>query len=348
MELANIEKNDLIKYIFVILFIEILFVTFMIFVVYKLISSVLEVQKMKMENYIDMVDKYVITSSTDLKGKINYVSEAFCAISGYTKEELIGKNHNIVRHEDMPKSIYEVLWSTIKKGNTWVGEIKNKTKDGGFYWVKANISPLYEEGKHIGYMAVREDITSKKKMEELSVTDPLTGLYNRRKFHEVATNELARVKREIESNQEPVRQLFFILLDVDHFKQYNDNYGHDQGDVVLQEVAKTLQLSLKRATDFAFRLGGEEFGILIVDDNLLSVKKYAQMIRESIENMKIEHCFSSCSSFVTASLRLSVSNEHFGFDLENLYQRADKALYKSKELGRNKVETYMLVGKNDG
>jgi diguanylate cyclase (GGDEF)-like protein/PAS domain S-box-containing protein len=325
-----------------------LFVSFMIIVVYRLINDTLESQKNQMERYINLVDKYVITSSTDLKGIITNVSEAFCEISGYTKDELIGKNHNIVRHEDMPKTVYEIMWKSIKNGEIWNGEIKNKKKDGDYYWVNAHVSPVYENHILIGYTAVREDITNKKKMEELSVTDPLTGLYNRRKFHEIALTELNRVKRDIENKKENISQVFFILLDVDNFKQYNDNYGHDKGDLALKEIASVLQLSLKRSTDFAFRMGGEEFGVIVIDNDLLNVKSFANLIRNNIENSKIEHKYNTASNYVTASFGISMSNEHFGYNLDSLYNRADKALYRAKELGRNKVEVYKLTGESHG
>lgn len=348
LEIESENKNNLIKIVFVILFLEILFVSFMIIVVYKLVNDTLESQKKKMETYINLIDKYVITSSTDLEGNITYVSDAFCNISGYTKNEIIGKNHNIVRHEDMPKNVYEIMWETIKNQETWSGELKNKTKDGRSYWVKAYISPIYEDKKHIGYTAIREDITAKRNMEELSVTDPLTALYNRRKFHEIATMELNRLKRDIQEKKENIHQVFFILLDVDNFKLYNDTYGHDKGDAVLKEVANCLRFSLKRSTDFAFRIGGEEFGLIVIDDNLLNVKELADNIRQNIENLKIEHTQNTASSYVTASLGIGMSNEHFGYDLDGLYNRADKALYRAKETGRNKVEVYKLVSENDG
>jgi len=107
-----------------------------------------------------VMDKYIISSITDLKGKIIDVSQAFCNISGYAREELIGKNHNIVRHPDMPKEAFAELWSKITKGESWSGKVKNLQKDGGFYWVYANIEPLFDaQGKIDSYISVRLDIT---------------------------------------------------------------------------------------------------------------------------------------------------------------------------------------------
>lgn len=96
-----------------------------------------------------------ITSKTDLKGIITYVNEDFLKISGFTYEELIGQPHNLIRHPEMPQEAFRDLWETVKKQNSWVGLVKNRCKNGDYYWVDANVSPIYEDGKHIGYMSVR-------------------------------------------------------------------------------------------------------------------------------------------------------------------------------------------------
>jgi PAS domain S-box-containing protein len=107
-----------------------------------------------------VMDKYIISSVTDLSGKIIDVSQAFCNISGYTKEELIGSAHNIVRHPDMPKEAFKELWRKIKKGESWSGKVKNLKRDGGFYWVYANIEPLFNsKGEIDSYVSIRLDIT---------------------------------------------------------------------------------------------------------------------------------------------------------------------------------------------
>lgn len=97
----------------------------------------------------------VIVSSTDLKGIITYANRKFCEISGYTKDELKGKNHNILRHPDMPKAAFQELWDTIQDGKEWTGIIKNLRKDGKYYWVYSHIAPTIHEGKAVGYTAVR-------------------------------------------------------------------------------------------------------------------------------------------------------------------------------------------------
>jgi len=119
----------------------------------------------------DGFDTNVIASKTDLKGCITYASRKFIEVSGYSQEELLGKNHNIVKHTQEGNEIFLKMWSDITNDKTWRGEIKNRKKDGSYYWVYAVISPLYnKDGKKIGYSAIREDIPDKKKVIELNAT----------------------------------------------------------------------------------------------------------------------------------------------------------------------------------
>ena len=137
----------------------------------QLQKSILEIEEKNVEikTLLKIFEKNIIASKTDLKGKITYISDAFCAISGYSQEELLGKSHNIVRHPDVPKSAFKDLWDTIKSGKTWEGEVKNLKKNGEFYWVDAVVTPDFDANNNIvGYSAIRQDITSKKEVEELS------------------------------------------------------------------------------------------------------------------------------------------------------------------------------------
>ena len=126
-----------------------------------------KIKEQNLKNQLALTDEHIIISSTDIEGNITYASKAFCEISGYEFSELEGKNHRIVRHPDMSNELYTNLWETIKKEKTWKGIIKNRKKDGGYYWVEASISPVYNlENKLIGYTAIRKDITNEKKIEE--------------------------------------------------------------------------------------------------------------------------------------------------------------------------------------
>ena len=107
-----------------------------------------------------------IISKTDLKGIITYANTPFCKLSGYSKEELIGKPQNILRHPDMPKAIFKTLWNTIEKGETFRGFIKNLRKDGRYYWIEIIIQPTYDEnGVKVGYIATRNPISESDKIK---------------------------------------------------------------------------------------------------------------------------------------------------------------------------------------
>ena len=290
----------------------------------------------QIDRYAETVDKYVITSSTDEKGIIRSVSKAFCKISGYSREELIGKNHNIVRHPDMPNSVYDDLWQTIQSGKTWSGEIKNAKKDGGFYWVDVNIAPQFDQqGEITGYTAIRQDITDKKHIEQLSVTDPMTGLYNRRHF----SHQFDQSAKEALNDQQ---QLAFLIFDVDKFKQYNDNYGHQAGDEVLTSIGDAMKIVAKKHNAFAYRLGGEEFALLYASTNTESATQCAEEMRIAIEQLGITHDYNEVAKVVTASFGLYLSTGNT--DLETCYQKGDELLYQAKEGGRNRVVTELNSG----
>ena len=170
----------------------------------------------------------------------------------------------------------------------------------------------------------------KKRIEEISIHDELTKLYNRRHFNKVLHDELNRAKRD-------KKLLSFMMIDVDNFKLYNDNYGHQEGDNVLFEIANVLNNYCKRAGDFAFRLGGEEFGILFSELTKEESKIYADAIREAVEDLKIPHEKNSISSFVTISVGLLSISPDEKITEDEIYKKADDLLYKAKESGRNRV-----------
>ncbi len=309
--------------------ISIVFLIIILIIVYK--NKSINKLNIKMQKFINLVDENVITSSTDIKGNIIDVSKAFCDISGYSRKELLGKNHRIIKHPDIKKSLYKEIWKTITSGKTWKGEIKNKTKNGGYYWVSTTISPEFDsKGNIVKYVSIRQDITDKKRVEEISITDELTTLSNKRHFNEMFLIEINRAKRD-------ERIFGFLIFDIDHFKQYNDNYGHQKGDQVLEEVGKAIQMFCKRSSDFAFRIGGEEFGIIFSPQSTEYAVSFAQKLRENIENLQIEHKYNSISNNITVSIGLYVAKAENIKHSKEIYKLADEALYQAKKQGRNKV-----------
>ncbi|QNM88752.1 cache domain-containing protein [Aliarcobacter cryaerophilus] len=283
----------------------------------------------KLQDYINIVNQNVIISSTNIQGVITEVSEAFCEISGYKKDELIGKSHNIVRHPNTPTSFYKEMWNTLLSKKEWRGEIKNLAKNGDIYWIYAIITPILKNSEIIGFTSIKSNITNKKHIEELSITDDLTKIYNRRFFNIKIEEEINRAKRD-------KKELCLIILDIDFFKQYNDTYGHPQGDIVIKSVANVLKNRTNRADDFAFRVGGEEF-VIITHIEKDKVFDYANSIKDDIENLKIEHRGNKASKYVTISLGVVCKNAIEINSSKEIYKKADDNLYEAKRSGRNCV-----------
>ena len=294
------------------------------------LNSVLEnkiATKRTLQDYVDIVNENIIISSTNKEGIITDVSEAFCKISAYSRQELIGQNHSLIRHPDTPDSFYKDMWDTLLSKKEWKGEIKNKDKNNNDYWVLAIIKPVIKDDEIVGFTAIRTNITDKKHIEHLSITDDLTQLFNRRFFNVKIDKEINRAKRENS-------YLSFLIIDVDYFKDYNDNYGHQAGDVALIEVANVLKKYTNRSSDFAFRLGGEEFGIITRLDKD-KVIEFANNIKNEIESLHIEHKRSKVSEHLTISIGIA---SRIGFELLDtnaLYKEADDSLYEAKNNGRN-------------
>ena len=125
----------------------------------------------------------LIVSRTDLKGIITYANDTFLDISGYTKDELLGQNHNIVRHPDMPSSIFKNLWDTIKAKKQWNGNVKNLRKDNGFYWLNATISGVYKDGVLVEYKSIRVPLTYEEKLKTQKEYDLLKKQNNEKTRH---------------------------------------------------------------------------------------------------------------------------------------------------------------------
>jgi diguanylate cyclase (GGDEF)-like protein/PAS domain S-box-containing protein len=281
--------------------------------------------KFDLQRYQELVDDNIIISRTDLKGRIEYVSEAFCEISGYSKDELIGQNHNIVRHPDMPKKLYKDMWDNIQSDNSWSGEIKNLRKDGSDYWVKATISPwIDQDGQKIGYIGIRLDICDKKKVEKLAITDRLTQIYNRIKLDEV-------ISAQLEVSSVNNRAFSLIIIDIDHFKSVNDTYGHQVGDIVLKETVDVINSSI-RSEDIFGRWGGEEFLIIAPSTDKKTAIILANRIRKNIAKFEFTTVGRKTASFGVTSYQSGDSDE-------SMIQRADEALYMAKESGRDRVES---------
>ena len=168
-----------------------------------------------------------------------------------------------------------------------------------------------------------------KKLAKVSYTDTLTNLHNRRYFNLIYERELKRAKRS-------KTYISFMMVDIDFFKQYNDTYGHLEGDEALKKVAKVLQANFKRPSDYIFRLGGEEFGVLLSETDESNTARLARALCDNIKGAHIKHQKSSICEYLTLSIGIACCVADRSLDNELLLSKADEMLYKAKETGRDK------------
>lgn len=277
----------------------------------------------KINKYLNMIDKNILISFIDTEGDITYISDALCKLIGYKKEDIIGKKHNIFQHQDVSKSKIKNIWDTIKQEKTWKGEIKNVKKDGSPFWTKVTIKPNYnEENRLKGYTIIRYDVTIKKELKKTTLTDTLTQIPNGLHLDNNYKNEVERAKRYNGT-------FSLILIDNDLFKNINDNYGHQVGDVILKEIASILKNNISKL-DILNRWGGEEFLIICPEIKALNAQILAKKIKDKIE----QHGFTTTEN-ITCSFGVS---QYISDDKnKETFHRADKAFYIVKESGRNRI-----------
>lgn len=285
---------------------------------------------------------------SDVRGYCIWVNRAFSDITGYLPEEVVGKSLSILKSGVQGDDYYKNLWQTITSGKIWVGEIVNKHKSGRLYWEEMTIAPVYNEKHELtNYIAIKQDITLRKKMEaesnaqmqeiltlqrqlrEQAIRDPLTGLYNRRVLEEA-------LEREVSNAQRDDRGFCIAMIDLDNFKNINDRFGHQAGDLVLKSLAKILDANTRRG-DITCRYGGEEFSVLMPNASLEGAQRRAQQWRKAFQ---LQHqIFNGQDVQITLSIGVAHYPDH-GADGHSVLDAADKAMYRSKQKGKNQVNVF--------
>lgn len=284
----------------------------------------------------------------DLSGRIIMVSEAATKIFGYDPGEGPGMSvMDFIVPEDHERAQANIV-KMIQKNYPGPNEYRAIRKDRSCFDIEVNNALIRDQqGKPIRMVLIARDITNRKKAEQQiqelvqqlknerdlaqsnSLTDSLTGLANRRFFDNALRAEFSR-------HQRSGLPLSLIMLDVDHFKKYNDHYGHLAGDQCLRELARTLKSVVERAHDIVARYGGEEFVVILPDTNGQGALVLAERIREAVLMIGLPHAESDLSEYVTISLGIAATPDHPLTDGAQLVALADQALYKAKKNGRNR------------
>lgn len=271
---------------------------------------------------------------TDSKGKIVSINKSFSKITGYRKDEVIGKSPSILNSGIHDKQFYEGMWESLKNNSAWQGEIWNKRKNGEIYpeWlsIAKAVNPKYNEEF---YIAIFTDITSLKeadrKLHFYANHDILTKLANRVQFE-------SHLKSTIESCKRRNSKIALFFVDLDKFKDVNDTYGHTVGDEMLKTVAKRLEQSIRKE-DFIARLGGDEFVLIIKD--VKNDEDMLNLAHKINENIKEPIVITDKVFFMSLSIGISIFPDH-GKDSEDLIKHSDAAMYEVKENGRNGYRLY--------
>lgn len=280
------------------------------------------------KEYLEIIDQNILSFSIDLFGNINSVSSAYQHAIKVGMSEMIGIHFNEMVSKSQPELILSGTKSNI---NDWIGELKISNGINHHIWVKAKAVPrIYSAPDQQGFTFICEDISDKKLLEKLSVTDPLTGMHNRRDFEKIFNKIINSTKRSQEF-------LSFVILDFDRFKYFNDLYGHQAGDQALIAVTQCIAQSFKRADDHCFRLGGEEFGILFRTSDMKQAIHQTEQLRRRIEALPIQHTQNQPYGKVTASFGLVSIDVNKTTDINKYYKAADQLLYQAKKQGRNRV-----------
>lgn len=273
-----------------------------------------------------LIDQNIMLATLDKNAVVKDASSALCRFLGTRKQDLIGKDSHFFDNSDESPQLAEDILASIQTGKEWTGEIKHYDHSGNTKWASSTILPNYDEDYQVSeFTNILVSITNKK----LSGVDKLTSMLNRRRFDESIVHEMRVAKRN-------GYNFTLAVLDIDFFKKYNDHYGHPQGDSALQQVSNKIMTYINRPTDFAFRVGGEEFAIIFANLSKVESQAYLEKIRKGVESLHIAHKKNDISPYLTVSIGACVIDSESNLDEQQVYIEADKALYMAKE-SRNKV-----------
>jgi diguanylate cyclase (GGDEF)-like protein/PAS domain S-box-containing protein len=271
---------------------------------------------------------------TDANNRILSINSAFTKVTGYTLDEVVGRDPNMLGSGQQNDAFYKAMWQEITVTGDWQGEILDVRKNGETYAKWLTISTIYKpDGAVDRRVALFTDITKMKASEDLiwqqANFDALTGLPNRRMFHD-------RLEQEIKKAQRGNLVLAVMFLDLDRFKEVNDTFGHDKGDLLLQEAAQRLKMCV-RETDTIARLGGDEFTIILGemgDPN--SIERISQ---EILHKLAEPYQLNEDKAYVSASIGITLYPAD-ATDIDMLLKNADQAMYAAKAQGRNRYHYF--------
>ncbi len=274
---------------------------------------------------------------TDTQARIQYVNDAFVRNTGYTRDEVLGRNPRMLNHGKTDPAAYKALWAALSAGTPWRGEFTNSRKDGSTYIEMATIAPIVDtSGQVTHFVATMEDITQRKQSEELvyrlAYYDTLTGLPNRALLQE-------RLQQALQASEQ---YGMLVLFDIDRFKQINDTRGHAAGDLLLHAMAGRMQNGLGSQHTVA-RLGSNTFGAIVqhLGDDAESALKAAYQLAQQLQASLAAPYELGDSKKLYAATSAGITLFRTGkVPAATLFQQAEVAMYRAKEQGGNVLELF--------
>jgi diguanylate cyclase (GGDEF)-like protein/PAS domain S-box-containing protein len=298
------------------------------------------------------VYKTLLESTKAIPWKINWQTKQFDYI-GPQIEELLGWSQNSwlaatdwierIHPEDREYTVNFCV-SQSEDGVDHEADYRALKADGGYVWIRDVVHVIRNgEGVTTSLVGFMFDISERKKMEQelvdlnnrlqvLTGQDSLTGVANRRLFNQTLENEWSRMMR----SQKPIS---LIMFDLDHFKQYNDQYGHLMGDECLVKISKIISDIPMRSTDLFARFGGEEFVVVLPETDQDAAVRFAEKLRVTVQSLQVPHAIPGHSDYVTISVGISTMVPNDNLSPRILISEADKMLYQAKQNGRNRIHS---------
>ena len=283
----------------------------------------------ELSTYMKAIDQHAIVSVADPDGCILQVNEKLVEVSGYSREELMGRNHRLLNSGKHDCVFFEQMWETIAGGDIWRGVICNRAKSGQLYWVDSAIVPMKDSGGRIvRYISIQIDITERMRAEQearhMATHDSLTGLVNRAVLRD-------RVDRALRSDRRTCHRAAVLFIDLDQFKTVNDSLGHEVGDRLLVEVARRLE-GCVREEDTVARQGGDEF--IVFMPRIHQARDASVLAGKLVRELSRVFTIGQSELYVGCSIGIAIYPEH-GKDVETLLKNSDTAMYRVKQAGRN-------------
>lgn len=295
-----------------------------------------DISERKRQEEISQLSSLVINTSTatvmvtDAENRIVSVNPALTKITGYRPDEVIGRNPRLLASGRQSKEFYREMWQTLYETGHWEGEWWNRRRSGDEYAEQVNLNLLRnKDGSVFCYVKIATDITEKKRQDDQiwfqANYDTITGLPNRRLF-------LDRLNHEMKKCDRTGGSLAVFYLDLDNFKDINDEYGHEVGDMLLVEASRRLG-SCIRSTDTVARLGGDEFAILLID--LADTSRVDAVARHVIHMLAQSFRLRNIEVSISGSIGIAIYPDD-GTEINELITKADHAMYTAKRSGKNR------------